>query len=467
MKGSPVFLRRFPLAGKWLVTGGLMAALLGAPATALGNYYFLPLALSYTGLSGVASGYFGGVSDYFTLLNDRDGGINGIPVAWEECETEYDPAKGMRCYHRYKKDEAGRQALYFDSLTLYFHPLSKGVFPALATQGRRDRLPVVSVNHGPVESRRGDVFPYQFPLGAGTYDFAHAAILHMGERLGGMEQLKGLTIVTLYHGSPYGRATNEFLESLGEHYGFRHEAIEVPHPGNEQGSQWLRIRKLKPAFVYLRGWGLMNPVAIQTAVRTGYRVANLIGSEWSNSEEDVIPASHAAHGYQAAVTHRAGADFPLAQEIIEKLYNQGKGDLDDRSRIGSTYWNLGVWAAAMSAEAVRIAQERFGKELTGAMVRWGFENLDLNDEDVEEMGFSDIAPPIRVTCIDHAAVHSVRFQEWDAEERKWKLVTGWIDGDSDFAHRIAQTNAEKYAQEHPEFPKRDCGVKEDRDGFDL
>lgn len=452
---------------RWRALIGLAAALAAAPATAQRNYYFVPLALSYTGLSGVASSYFGGVSDYFTLLNERDGGIGGIPVAWDECETEYDPAKGMGCYHRSKKDGAGRPALYFDSLTLYFHPLSGSVFPALAAQSRRDRLPVVSVNHGPVESRRGDVFPYQFPLGAGALDFAHAAILHMGARLGGMEKLKGSTIVTLHHGSPYGRAANEFLDSLGEHYGFRHEAIEVPHPGNEQGSQWLRIRKLKPAFVYLRGWGLMNPAAIQTAVRTGYQVANLIGAEWSNSEEDVIPAGRAAHGYQAAVTHRAGADFPLAQEIIEKLYNRGKGDLDDRNRIGSTYWNLGVWAAAMSAEAVRIAQERFGKELTGAMVRWGFENLDLSDEETEEIGFSDVAPAIRVTCMNHAAVHRVRFQEWDAEERKWTVVSDWIDSDSDFARRIAEANAMEYVREHPEFPQRDCSAEKDRDAFDL
>jgi len=212
----------------------------------------------------------------------------------------------------------------------------------------------------------------------------------------------------------------------------------------------------------------MNPVAMQTAVRTGYKVSNLIGNEWSNSDEDVIPAGKAADGYQAVTVHRAGADFPVAQEIIERLYNRGKGDLEDRSRIGSVYWNLGIWAAVMSGEAIRVAQKRFGKELTSAMVRWGFENIELTQADLDKMGLADMVPPIKVTCMDHAALHLARFQQWDAGKRKWKLITdGWIDGSSDFSRSVVNTNAEKYVQEHPEFPQRDCNNPKDRDDFDI
>ena len=243
--------------------------------------------------------------------------------------------------------------------------------------------------------------------------------------------------------------------------------IEVPHPGNEQGAQWLKIRKIKPAYVFLRGWGVMNPVAMQTAVRNGYSVSNLIGNEWSNSDEDVIPAGKAAHGYQAVTVHRAGADYPAAREIIERLYNAGKGDLDDKSRIGSVYWNLGIWAAVMSSEAIRAAQKRFGKKLTSSMVRWGFENIELTQADLDKLGLSDVVPPIKVTCLDHAAVHTARFQQWDANERKWKLVSGWVEGRSDFSQQVVDTNAEKYAMEHPEFPKRDCNNPDSRDNFDI
>ena len=108
----------------------------------------------------------------------------------------------------------------------------------------------------------------------------------------------------------------------------------------------------------------MNPVAMQTAVRTGYPVSRLIGNIWSNSDEDVIPAGKAADGYQAITTHPAGTDFPVVQEIIKTVYGAGNGDLQDKSRLGSVYWNLGVLAGVVHTEALRIAQARFGNRRT-------------------------------------------------------------------------------------------------------
>ncbi len=444
---------------KFLVVTSSLVAMLLFTSVAVADYY-VPMPVYRTGpYAAGGTGYFGGIIDYYNLLNERDGGIGGVKIVWDECETEYNRTKGIECYHRQKKSELG-DALYFD-------PLSVGISSSLIEQGRKDKLSIISVNHGRTETERGDVFPYQFPLGTNAYDFAYATVKHMGEQLGGIDKLKGEKIVTLFHGSPYGREANEFLTSIGEQYGFEHVPIEVAHPGNEQGSQWLKIRRLKPAFVFLRGWGVMNPVAMQTAVRNGYSVSQLIGNEWSNSDEDVIPAGKAADGYQAVTVHRAGADFPAARQIIERLYNSGKGDLEDKSRIGSVYWNLGIWAAVMSSEAIRVAQKRFGKELTSSMVRWGFENVELTQSDLDRLGLADVVPPIKVTCLDHAALHSARFQQWSAGERKWKLISGWIEGRSDFSQSVVDENAEKYAQEHPEFPKRDCNDKDSRDNFDV
>ncbi|MGC8016082.1 ABC transporter substrate-binding protein, partial [Salmonella enterica] len=78
------------------------------------------------------------------------------------------------------------------------------------------------------------------------------------------------TIAVLYHGSPYGKETIPIYAQLAERYGFTVAQIEVPHPGNEQQSQWLTIRRLRPDFVVLRGWGVMNPVALKTAQKTGF-----------------------------------------------------------------------------------------------------------------------------------------------------------------------------------------------------
>ena len=39
-----------------------------------------------------------GMSDYFTMINERDGGIGGVPIIIEECETGYNTKKGVECY---------------------------------------------------------------------------------------------------------------------------------------------------------------------------------------------------------------------------------------------------------------------------------------------------------------------------------------------------------------------------------
>ncbi len=134
----------------------------------------------------------------------------------------------------------------------------------------------------------------------------------------------------------------------------------MPHPGNEQQSQWLTIRRAKPDFVVLRGWGVMNPVALKTAQKVGYPAEQIIGNVWSNSEEDVIPAGDAAKGYTAITTQASGTTYPVVQEIVKTLYEKGQGNLEDKKRIGSVYHNLGIVNGILNVEAIRIAQAKFG-----------------------------------------------------------------------------------------------------------
>ena len=39
-----------------------------------------------------------GYADYFTMLNERDGGIGGVMTRVLECETGYNTEKGVECY---------------------------------------------------------------------------------------------------------------------------------------------------------------------------------------------------------------------------------------------------------------------------------------------------------------------------------------------------------------------------------
>ena len=78
-------------------------------------------------------------------------------------------------------------------------------------------------------------------------------INYISSKLGSPDALKGKKIVVLYHGSPYGKERIPIYELLSKKFGFEVQQIEVPHPGNEQQSQWLTIRRAKPDYVVLRG----------------------------------------------------------------------------------------------------------------------------------------------------------------------------------------------------------------------
>ena len=67
-------------------------------ALAQANEQFLPSLVYRTGPyapNGIP--FANGVADYWTLLNERDGGINGVKLIFEECETGYATDKGVEC----------------------------------------------------------------------------------------------------------------------------------------------------------------------------------------------------------------------------------------------------------------------------------------------------------------------------------------------------------------------------------
>ena len=47
-----------------------------------------------------------GIVDYLKLVNER-GGINGVKLLIEECETQYDTARSVECYERLKNKNGG------------------------------------------------------------------------------------------------------------------------------------------------------------------------------------------------------------------------------------------------------------------------------------------------------------------------------------------------------------------------
>ncbi|CAM3394372.1 ABC transporter substrate-binding protein [Paracidovorax anthurii] len=382
------------------------------------------------------TGFFGGFIDYLNLVNLRDGGVGGVRLTWTEGETQYEVERGVEVYERLKT-LPGIAA---------WNPLSVGIAYAMLDRVTADKVPLVTINHGRTDTTDGRVFKYVFPLLLNPYSETSGIVNYIAGKEGGAEKLKGKKIVVLYHGSPYGKETIPIYELLAKQYGFTLQQIEVPHPGNEQQSQWLAIRRAKPDYVVLRGWGVMNPVALKTAQKTGFTAARIIGNVWSNSEEDVIPAGDAAKGYTAITTVAAGTQYPVLQEIQKTVYAAGKGNLEDAKRIGSVYHNLGVLNGILNVEAVRIAQAKFGKRtLTGDEVRWGFENLRIDEARAAALGAKGLFHSIHVTWDNHEGNGRVAFQQWDG--RQWKVVSDWIAPDWKLLRPLIEKSSEAYARE--------------------
>jgi branched-chain amino acid transport system substrate-binding protein len=293
-----------------------------------------------------------------------------------------------------------------------------------------------------------------FPLVTSYWSQATAKIQFIGQRLGGMDKLKGKKIVNLYHGSAYGKETLPVLEAMAKKYGFELVNVEVPAPGTEQQSQWLEVRRQQPDFVILRSWGVMTPAAIKAAAKVGFPRDKIVANWWGGSEEDVIPAGEAAKGYIAGSYAADGKSFPLIQDLEKTLYAQGKGNLSDKGAIGTVNYNRGVIGGVMLVEAIRVAQDKYGKKpLTGEQIRWGFEHLNIDAARQKTLGISNMLPQLKTSCSNHEGSGYTRFMQWDGKD--WKPVSGWIAADNSVLDPLVKTSAARYAQEKGITP-RDC-----------
>ena len=417
-----------------------------APAQSDEEMQFFPVNAYWTGpYAAGGSAFGGGLIDYMKLLNARDGGINGVRLFWEKCETQYQNDRIVECYERMKNRGAG-MAL--------FHPMSTGGTYSVFERAAEDRIPVLTIGYGRTDASDGRVFPYLFPLLTNYWSQNTAKIRFIGERVGGMENLAGLKIANIYHDSAYGKETIPVLDRQAELYGFDVRHFPVVHPGVDQKATWLQVaRRYRPDWVILRGWGVMNPTAMKEAARVGFPRDRMVGVWWSGAEEDTVPAGDAAEGFIAAAFHPSGTDFPIIQEIITHVYDKGEGELPI-DRVGSIYYNRAIVWAIVSTEAIRRAMDMFGnRPVSGPEVQQALETLALGPERIAELGAAGLVPPFAVSCSDHEGGAAVMFQQWT--DGKWTPVSDWIETDQDLVRPMIEESAAQYAAEQGVAP-RDC-----------
>ncbi|HXD08146.1 MAG TPA: ABC transporter substrate-binding protein [Burkholderiaceae bacterium] len=415
------------------VAAALSAALSPATAQAQAKEQFFPLLVYRTGpYAPNGTPWANGKQDYIKLINARDGGVNGVKLSYEECETGYATDRGVECYERLK----GKGATLFD-------PQATGITFALTEKVPTDKIPLVTLGYGRSESADGTAFAWNFPLMGSYWTASDILIQHIAKKEGGFDKLKGKKITLVYHDSPFGKEPIPLLQERAKMHGFDLQLIPVTAPGVEQKAAWLQVRQSRPDYVLLWGWGVMNSTALKEAQATGYPREKMYGVWWAGAEPDVKDVGEGAKGYNALALNTSGTQPKVIQDILKFVHDKGQGT-GPRDEVGSVLYTRGVIIQALSVEAVRRAQERFGKGkvMTGEQVRWGLENLALDQKRLDALGLNGVLRPLSTSCVDHQGSTWARIETWDGS--KWVLGTDWYQADEAILRPMVKTAASKY-----------------------
>jgi branched-chain amino acid transport system substrate-binding protein len=376
-----------------------------------------------------------GYSDYLTLINERDGGIGGVRIRQSECETAYNTERGVECYQSVRGDSP-----------LVLQPLSTGITYQLIPRTMADQIPMHTMGYGRTSAVNGEVFNWTFNYPANYWDGASVIINYLLSENDG--SLDGKKIVLLYHNSAYGREPIPTLTRLAEREGYELVTIGVDSPGQEQGNQWLQIRRERPDYVVMWGWGVMNATAIQEAANIRFPMENFIGVWWSGSEQDVRPAGAGAHGYKSLAMHGTGRDYPVYEDIQRYVIDAGLA-AGTGGEVGTVLYSRGMYAAMLAVEAAKKAQEIHGvAQITPAMMRDGMANLVITEELMAELGLPNFGPAFEVTCQNHGGTGEAMIQQWDANTGTWNLITDWIQPDRELIMELVMEDSLAYAAEN-------------------
>jgi branched-chain amino acid transport system substrate-binding protein len=418
-----------------LVAAGT-SALFSAPAFAQAKEQFFPLLVYRTGpYAPNGTPWANGKQDYIKMINARDGGVGGVKIAFEECETGYATDKGVECYERLK----GKGATVFD-------PQATGITFALTDKVPNDKVPLVTMGYGLAASQDGGVFKWNFPLMGSYWTAADILIQHLGKANGGLDKLKGKKIALVYHDSPFGKEPIPLLQERAKTHGFELQMVPVTAPGVEQKSAWLQVRQSRPDYVLLWGWGVMNSTALKEAQATGFPRDKMYGVWWSGAEPDVKDVGEGAKGYNALALNGSGTDAKVIQDIMKYVHDKGQGT-GPKDEVGSVLYMRGVVMQAMMLEAMRRAQDRFakGKTITGEQMRWGLENLSIDAKQLDKLGLTGVIRPVSTSCLDHMGSTWARVQTWDG--KKWGFSSDWYQADEQIIKPMVKAAADKYAGE--------------------
>jgi branched-chain amino acid transport system substrate-binding protein len=419
---------------KSLIAASAVAAVAGTAVVAEGLY--VPN-LSYRTGPFAATGIplMNGQRDYFEMLNARDGGIGGVMVDYDECETGYSTEKGVECYER-TKDRA-----------IVTQPWSTGITLQVLPKTNVDEIPILAPGYGFSPMSDGTTFQWAFNPPASYWDGMSMILQEISG--GDLSSLAGKKIAHLHLDHPYGKEPLPLLEAMGEAHGF--EVLPIPVGISEmqnQSAQWLQIRRESPDYVIMWGWGAMNAGAITEAVKTRYPMDQFIGVWWSGHSDDLQLVGEKGAGYRAISWSLPNPDAPVMQEIRELVGDKSLADAEEQ---GEVFYGRGVIISAILAEAIKVAQDMHGTaEIGPGELRDGLANLNFTSERIDELGLSGMMAPFSTNCGNHTGHSGAWMIQWDGE--MFVQASDLLTADRDAIMPLEAEKAAEYAEANAPWP---------------
>ncbi|MCA0964548.1 ABC transporter substrate-binding protein [Salipiger bermudensis] len=420
-----------------------VAATLGAVmgTTAMAEGLYTPNLAYRTGpFAATGIPLMNGQADYMSMLNARDGGIGGVMIDFDECETGYSTEKGVECYEKTK------------GKAIVTQPWSTGITLQVLPKSNVDEIPILAPGYGFSPMADGKVFQWAFNTPLSYWDGASIILKYLEEQ----GDLSGKKIAFLHLDHPFGKEPLPYLEKKAEAQGF--ELVPIPVGLKEmqnQSAQWLQIRRERPDYVIMWGWGAMNAGAITEAVKTKFPMENMLGVWWAGHDADLKIVGEDGKGYKSVSWSFPNPDAPVMADVKQHVIDAGKSQTNEEEMQG-VFYSRGLVISAILAEGIAVAQEHAGKaEISPADLRWGLENLNFTEERLEELGMTGMVPPFSTSCSNHTGHSGGWILEWDGS--KFVKASDLIMPDSEVISELETASAQEYADANAPWPvNEDC-----------
>ncbi|MDA7430489.1 ABC transporter substrate-binding protein [Primorskyibacter aestuariivivens] len=376
-----------------------------------------------------------GQADYMNMLNARDGGIGGVMIDFDECETGYSTEKGVECYEKTK------------GKAIVTQPWSTGITLQVLPKTNVDEIPILAPGYGFSPMMDGKTFQWAFNAPSGYWDGADMIIQYLESQ----GDLAGKKIAFLHLDHPYGKEPIPVLEALAAAKGFEFTPIPVGlKEMQNQSAQWLQIRRMRPDNVIMWGWGAMNAGAITEAVKTKYPMENFIGVWWAGHDADLKIVGEDGKGYKSISWSFPNPDAPVMADIQKHVVEAGNTQSNPEEMSG-VFYSRGIVISAILAEGIAVAQEHFGTaEINASQLRWGLENINMTEERIAELGLDGMVPPFATSCSNHTGNSGGWMLEWDGS--KFVKASDLLTPNTDAYAALVAEKAGEYATSNAPWP---------------